>query len=116
QDVETWYLAAGLDGSFDVGARPWSWDVNVVRSESSAEQTNTGSYNLRRINEALGDPTACAAIAGCVPLNLFGGAGTITPEMLAFIQPIVRDESENTLTLLSANLTGAMAQLPAGPL
>ncbi|QDW66564.1 TonB-dependent receptor plug domain-containing protein [Luteimonas granuli] len=116
QDVETWYVAAGLDGSFDVNARPWSWDVNVVRSESKAEQTNLGSYNLRRINEALGDPAACAAIAGCVPLDLFGGAGTITPEMLAFIQPVVRDESENTLTLASANVTGALAQMPAGPL
>src|SRR5690606_89596 len=50
QDVETWYVAAGLDGSFDMGDRPWDWDVNVVRSESKAEQTNYGSYNLRRIN------------------------------------------------------------------
>jgi iron complex outermembrane receptor protein len=116
QDVETWYVAAGLEGEFDMRDRPWSWDVNVVRSESQAEQTNFGSYNLRRINEALGDPAACAAIAGCVPLNLFGGAGTITPEMLAFIQPVVRDESENKLTLVSANVTGALVQLPAGPL
>ena len=116
QDVETWYVAAGLDGGFDFRDNPWSWDVNLVRSESSAEQTNYGSYNLRRINEALGDPAACAAISGCVPLNLFGGAGTITPEMLAFIQPVVRDESENNLTLASANITGAIAQLPAGPL
>jgi len=116
QDVETWYVAAGLDGSFSVRERPWDWDINVVRSESSAEQTNFGSYNLRRINEALGDPTACAGIAGCVPLDVFGGVGTITPEMLGFIQPVVRDESENSLTLASANLTGSLAELPAGPL
>src|SRR5690606_5782079 len=75
-----------------------------------------GSYNLRRVNEALGDPAACAAIAGCVPLDLFGGEGTITQEMLGFIQPVVRDESENTLSLVSANITGALAALPAGPL
>jgi iron complex outermembrane receptor protein len=116
QDVETWYVAAGLEGAFDVRDRPWSWDVNVVRSESRADQTNYGSYNLRRINEALGDPAACAAITGCVPLNLFGGAGTITQEMLSFIQPVVRDRSENTLTLASANATGTLFELPAGPL
>src|SRR3546814_8417054 len=73
-------------------------------------------YNIRRINEALGDPAACAAIAGCVPLNLFGGEGTITPEMLAFIQPVVRDESENKLSLFTANLTGDLFEMWAGPL
>ena len=116
QDVETWYVAAGLEGAFNVGERAWNWDVNLVRSESRAEQTNTGSYNLRRINEALGDPAACAAISGCVPLDVFGGVGTITPAMLAFIQPVVRDRSENTLSLASANVTGALLEMPAGPL
>lgn len=116
QEVKTWYAAGGLEGSFDVGEKPFSWDVNVIRSESKANQVNTGSYNLRRINEALGDPAACAAIAGCVPLNLFGGTGSITPEMLAWIQPIVRDRSENKLSLLSANLTGDLLEMWAGPL
>ncbi|MDN5782205.1 MAG: TonB-dependent receptor, partial [Luteimonas sp.] len=116
QEVKTWYASAGLEGTFDVATRPWSWDVNVAFSRSRAEQTNTGSYNIRRINEALGDPAACAAIAGCVPLNLFGGEGTITPEMLAFIQPIVRDRSENKLSLFTANLTGDLFEMWAGPL
>src|SRR3546814_12875525 len=101
---------------FEVATRPWSWDASVVCSRSRAEQSNTGSYNIRRINEALGDPAACAAIAGCVPLNLFGGEGTITPEMLAFIQPVVRDESENKLSLLTANLPGDLVEIWAGPL
>ncbi|VXC16023.1 TonB-dependent receptor [Luteimonas sp. 9C] len=116
QDVETWYAAGGFEGTFGVGVRTWNWDVNLVRSQSRAEQTNTGSYNIRRINEALGDPAACAAIAGCTPLDLFGGPGTITPQMLAFIQPVVRDESSNTLTLASANVTGDLFEMWAGPL
>ncbi|WP_101926088.1 MULTISPECIES: TonB-dependent receptor plug domain-containing protein [Luteimonas] len=116
QDVKTWYAAGGLEGMFAVGDRTWNWDLNLMRSESRAEQTNTGSYNVRRINEALGDPAVCATIAGCTPLNLFGGPGTITPEMLAFIQPVVRDESRNTLSLASANITGDIAELWAGAL
>src|SRR3546814_671124 len=94
QEVKTWYASAGVEGMFEVATRPWSWDASVVFSRSRAEQSNTGSYNIRRINEALGDPAACAAIAGCVPLNLFGGEGTITPEMLAFIKRVVGVESE----------------------
>ncbi|TWT19248.1 TonB-dependent receptor [Luteimonas marina] len=114
QEVKTWYASAGLNGVFDVAGKPWSWDVNVMRSESKADQTNYGSYNIRRINEALGDPAACAAISGCVPLNLFGGPGTITPDMLAWIQPVVHDRSRNTLSLVSANLTGDLFEGWAG--
>ncbi|MEN5207168.1 TonB-dependent receptor [Stenotrophomonas terrae] len=116
QDVKTWYAAGGLDGVFEVNQRTWNWDVNVMSSESKATQTNTGSYNVKHINQALGDPAACAAIAGCVPLNIFGGPGTITPEMLAWISPIVRDRSKNTLSLGSANITGELFDIWAGPL
>ena len=116
QEVETTYVATGLEGAFDLGERTYVWDVNFAASDNRAEQTNFGSYNIRRIVQALGTPASCAAIAGCVPLNLFGGAGAITPQMLAWIQPVVRDESENTLRLFSANLTGDLWSLPAGPL
>jgi iron complex outermembrane receptor protein len=114
QEVKTWYANAGLEGVFDVGDRAWSWDANVVRSESKADQTNTGSYNIKRINQALGDVNACLAIPGCVPLNLFGGPGSITPEMLGWIQPIIHDHSENKFTSFSANLTGDLFDMPAG--
>lgn len=116
QDVKTWYAAGGLDGIFEVNQRSWNWDINVMSSESKATQTNTGSYNVKHINQALGDPAACAAIAGCVPLDIFGGPGTITPQMLAWISPIVRDRSKNTLSLGSANITGELFDIWAGPL
>ncbi|OJY72951.1 MAG: TonB-dependent receptor [Stenotrophomonas sp. 69-14] len=116
QDVKTWYAAGGLDGSFEVNSRPWSWDINAMSSQSKATQTNTGSYNVKHINQALGDPAACAAISGCVPLNIFGGPGTITADMLAWISPVVRDRSKNTLSQASANITGELADLWAGPL
>jgi iron complex outermembrane receptor protein len=114
QTVDTQYLATGLNGVFGSDARSYNWDVNLAYSRNKADQINYGSYNIRNINIALGDPAVCAATAGCVPLNIFGGPGTITPEMLAYIQPIVRDQSENKLTLVSANLTGDLFRLPAG--
>jgi len=116
QQVDTWYVASGLEGVFDIGDAPFYWDLNLAGSRNAAEQTNYGSYNIRRINEALGPVAQCQAIPGCVPLNLFGGPGTITPAMLAFIQPVVHDRSDNRLALISANLTGDIAELWAGPL
>ena len=113
QDVDTWYVGAGLEGVIDAN-RTLYWDVNVAFSENKAQQTNFGSYNIRNIALALGDPAACAAVAGCTPLNIFGGPGTITPAMLAWIQPVVRDRSQNELALLTANLSGSLFDLPAG--
>ena len=114
QDVDTWYVGAGLEGVFDAGSRSLYWDVNLALSENKAEQTNFGSYDIRNIALALGDPAACAAVAGCTPLNIFGGPGTITPDMLAFISPVVRDNSQNELALVTANLSGSLFDLPAG--
>jgi len=116
QKVDTWYVGTGVEGMIDVGARSWFWDVNLAYSENEAEQTNFGSYNIRNIALALGDPADCAAVAGCVPLNIFGGPGTITPEMLAWIQPVVHDRSDNTLTQFSANLSGDLFDMRAGAL
>jgi len=116
QQVDTWYVGAGLEGVFEVGERGWFWDLNFAHSKNEAEQTNFGSYDIRNIALALGDPAACAAVAGCTPMNIFGGPGTITPAMLAFIQPVVRDRSENTLSLVTANVSGELFDLWAGPL
>lgn len=115
QETDTWYIATGLEGQFDAGNRRMYWDFNVVRSENRANQSNFGSYNARRIGIAMGTPEGCAADPNCVPLNVVG-TGSITPAMLAYIQPLVRDTSQNDLEVISANLSGDLFELPAGPL
>lgn len=116
QDVRTRYLAFGLEGEFEGALGPWYWDVNVADSRNRAEQINLGSYNLRNISIALGPLRTCQSTPGCVPLNLFGGPGSITPDMLGFIQPVVRDRSHNDLRVYSANLTGDLWEAWSGPM
>src|SRR5690606_17801004 len=94
QQVDTQYLAAGLEGSFEAAGRNWCWDLSAAGSKTEAERPAYGGYNSRNITLALGDPASCAAVAGCVPLDIFGGPGTIAPAMLRWIQPVVRDRSE----------------------
>ncbi|HEX7030208.1 MAG TPA: TonB-dependent receptor [Gammaproteobacteria bacterium] len=115
QDVDTFYVGAGVRGDFDLADRVYYWDINAARSRSRADQTTYGSYNIRRIAQALGPVAECNADPFCVPLNLFGGEGTITPAMLDYIQPILHDLSENKLSLYSANITGDLFDMPAGP-
>ena len=114
QDVDTWYFSTGLEGDFDVGERVFYWDVNALRSENKADQTTFGSYNLAHINQALGPVANCTG--SCVPLNIFGGPGTLTAAMLRYIGADLTDKSENNLTMWSANLSGDLFDLPAGGL
>lgn len=116
QDVDTFYFGAGLRGDFDFSENRFYWDINAADSSNRADQTTYGSYNIRHIARALGPVADCNADANCVPLNLFGGAGSITPAMLGYIQPILHDISENNLRMYSANITGDVLELPAGPL
>jgi iron complex outermembrane receptor protein len=111
QEVDTTNLTATLRGTL---ATSWNWDVNAVWSRNEAQQTFTGNVNAQRVVQALGPLASCTA--PCVPLNLFGGAGSITPEMLNYIGFIQRDSSEQELQDYSANITGDLIDLPAGPL
>jgi iron complex outermembrane receptor protein len=107
QDVDTIYFNIGLDGLFNIGDRGFSWDANYVHSENKAEQTFYNGYNVAKLKLALGDPAVCALVAGCVPLDLFGGQGRpFTQEMIDYIRTTQIDSSKQTLDLASANVTG----------
>ncbi len=115
QDVDTWYLSGGIEGEFTLGGREMYWDVNGVRSENNATQTKHNQFNARMINVALGDPAVCAATPGCVPLNIVG-EGSMTREMLDFVTYTGVDTSSQRLVDITANLSGDLFDLPAGPL
>ncbi len=109
QDVDTWYVNTGFDGIFSVGERTMSWDINYVHSENKANQVFTNGYNVAKLKLALGDPALCAQVAGCTPLDLFGGqARPFTQQMIDFIRVTTRDSSKQELDLVSANLTGEL--------
>ena len=114
QDVNTFNLTGTLEGNVNVLGRDLAWDVNAIWSRNRAEQSFTGNVNAQRVAQALGPVAACTA--PCVPLNIFGGVGTITPAQLAFISFVQQDVSEQELRDYSANITGDLFELPAGPL
>lgn len=65
-----------------------SLDVFFAHGESENNQTRSGYVARSRLQQALNatNTTTCTNTAnGCVPLNLFGQPGSITPEMAGFI-------------------------------
>ncbi len=113
QSVDTWTVAATLDGEFGVGDRTFYWDTNAVFGWNDAHQLFTGNVNAAKVAQALGPVSQCTN--GCVPLNIFGGVGSITPAMLAFISFDERSRSDQKLQDYTANLTGDLFDLPGGP-
>ncbi len=107
QEVDTYYINVGFDGTFDLAGRSYGWDVNAMHSENSADQTFTNGFNVSHLKSALGDPAICALIAGCTPLDLFGGQGRpMTEDQLKWILATTLDSSKQVLDSFSANING----------
>lgn len=113
QHVDTMSGTATLDGSFHIGDHKWFWDVNASFGLNDAHQTFTGNINAAKLAQALGPVANCTA--PCVPFDIFGGAGSVTPAMLAFVGFTEQDRSSQELFDYTANVSGDLFDLPAGP-
>jgi iron complex outermembrane recepter protein len=71
QTINTYRIAAGLEGSFDLVGL-WDFDAVASYSKNKADFVSSNQINLENVYRGSLSPTACAAIAGCVPINLFG--------------------------------------------
>lgn len=127
QDVDVWHYNGGVEGYFDLADRPFAWDVGYTFSQSQTNTITTGQTNVNRIATAVGPSfrdsqgvircgTPTAVIDGCVPLNLFGGNGSITQEMLGYITTPLQDSNEYRRIGYQGNISGEIFDLPAGPL
>lgn len=123
QDNSAWRVVAGLKGEFS----GWFWDVAAIQGRNETDQAQSGDLLDDRLRLALGPSffdasgtavcgTPQAPIDNCVPLNVFGGAGSITQEMLDFIGTDLDDSGYNEQTVFNANIAGAGPDLPAGTL
>ena len=113
QDVNTFSGTVTLDGSFFLGSKKWYWDANAVVGLNDAHQLFTGNLNAAKLAKALGPVANCTG--DCVPFNIFGGLGSITPAMLNYVTFDERDKSTQRLYDYTANLSGELFDLPAGP-
>ena len=127
QDTDTVVFDAGLDGAFDLFAREWRWHAGWRDAERERAETTTGFFDTARLAQGLGpsfrDPTGTvrcgtpqAPIAGCVPINVFGGPAGFTPAMRDYAGVVLQSSLELSQTQYVAGLDGVLVDLPAGPL
>jgi outer membrane receptor protein involved in Fe transport len=130
QEVTAWRALAGLRG--DLGR--WRYEVAAAESRSTSDVVERGLTAGVRLQQALGpsgrdaagrvvcgppNPTtgivpAASVIAGCVPLDIFGGPGSITPDMLGFVSVDLEDAGRNGQTYVDVGFDGPWGRLPAG--
>jgi iron complex outermembrane receptor protein len=115
QNVDTWVVGSTVEGSHQLGDKPIYWDVNFIWGRNNASQQGQHIFNARKLAIALGPVATCNATPGCVPFNIFGGPGSITPAMLAFTTFTQSDQSQQELQDATANVSGDLFSLPAGP-
>jgi len=137
-DFDTWAYTGVVDGAFTVAERDFSWDVGYQYQSFDKDQAGENYVNLFNLRNALGPSYRDAngvlrcgtpgaqAIAGCTPFNFFGGpdlgvaAGRISAQerqqMLDYIGYTLVEQKSTKLKNYSANITGDLIDLPAGPL
>jgi len=131
ENVSGWRTVLGVRGKLG----EWHWQLAAAYATSDATTHEGGAVADSRLFAGLGPsgPNAagtivCGArdasgivppanlIAGCVPVDIFNGAGTITPQQIHYISSPLTDQGLNQQRLLNLDAQGTWLALPAGPI
>ncbi len=128
QELTQFQAVMSLEGTFN----NYDWDVYYNRGYRSLSNSDLGQFSGFRLQNALGpsadldndgtpecygdinDPTSL--ITGCVPLNLFGGDGTVTDAMLNYVGVELVDRRVSEQEIVGGSVTGDGFELPGGTL
>ncbi|WP_100658164.1 TonB-dependent receptor plug domain-containing protein [Alteromonas flava] len=118
-DSDIWQINAGVNGAF---LGDWEYDASFQYGESNRTTVRDGYTNLPNIQNALDsrDGVTCAVGGTCVPIDLFGGLGTITESMAGYARAIALQQQKYEQTIATLLFTGPVdaIELPtaSGPL
>lgn len=103
-DNNMFQFTLGLRGEF---MDNWNWNVYLQQGQVDRTEIRAGYTNTTNFGNALNavSTTACRTGAGCVPINVFGAFGTITPAAAAYSSAtgILTESYEQTVFNASVN-------------
>jgi outer membrane receptor protein involved in Fe transport len=105
-------MIGGIRGDI---AADWSYDVSYSYGKSDRTQVDAGYTNNQNIENAVNavSTTQCRGNQpGCVPIDLFGGFGTITPAMALYAGATALEQQLYDQLVINGVVTGALYQLP----
>jgi len=122
---QVWRAVGGLRGRFELAGRSYDWEASVNRGRGQFEYRTTGLVQQNFINalNVARDPQGRVACDGgapgtvpdpaCVPLDVFG-AGRASQAAIDYVSTPVRTTAATQQTLVNANVTGGLFDLPGG--
>jgi iron complex outermembrane receptor protein len=127
QDIDTARAVVGLAGTLDLGpVTGWSWDVSYSYGTNRSTERQLGNLRRDRVEAALGPSfidasgvARCGTVdnpgnSNCVPLDLFGGAGTITRDMVDYVAHTGTNLGENEQQIAALGAGGDLIRTPTG--
>ena len=107
-DSDTWQMQFGFRGDF---LDDWNYDLSFQYGESNRTRVRAGYTNLGNIQNALRTTDGVSCPDGdidttCVPIDLFGGFGTITEDQVPYAQAIALIQEKYEQTILSGSISG----------
>ncbi len=132
REFDTFRGVAGIDGTLGDYAGPlksWVWDVSFNYGRSVGSDLFRGNLNVLKIKDAIGPsfqgtcyanwdggPKNLASsysnpISNCVPINLFGPPGSVTPDQLAALTFQGPSKSASQQAITSATFQGELFQI-----
>jgi len=129
QDIDTIRIVTGFDGTLPTEApgplSGWFWDLSLNYGRTVAANVKQGNLVRSNLKDAIGPSwvdangvphcgiDAARDIAGCVPLNLFGGPNSITPDQVAGLTYTGVSRGVNQLVAFQFNTSGELFKLLA---
>lgn len=113
REASTIFLKNQFDGVFDYANYLFSYDAGYSYGRTERVIDVEGTFNMERVAAALGPTTSADGLTGCpslahpncVPLNLFGPTGSITPEMLEYVMYTATETNTSNVQDVFANIS-----------
>ena len=102
-------FSAGVRGEL---GDSWDWDAFVQQGQSDRVSIAAGYTNVTNFGNALNAVTGpdgkpvCRSGGSCVPVNVFGGYGTITPEMASYVGAVGIEKQSYRQTIVGGSVSG----------
>jgi len=129
EDLNTFRVVTGIDGTFPEVAGPlhgWYWNAALNYGRTSGTFTTGGAFRNSRVQSATGPSVkdangnpvcvqtpgqASTQIAGCTPLDLLGGPGTIGTPQQNYLAFTGTSRAYDQLTTVGADFGGDLFQI-----
>ena len=117
-DNNLFQFVIGARGALNWLSPEWNYDLSFQHAETDRTTIRGGYTNVANIGLALNtiDATTCTTpsgvtTAGCVPIDIFGGFGSITPAAAQYNQAIAFQTQKAVQTVVQASISGPVNAL-----